>query len=488
MKLHDHGLATDDLQGLLRGYSSPWPHALFAYLKIDPDRSDDAAAFLNGLDLTSTWAVSNGAAPDLCVNVAFTFDGLHALEVASVFLDTFPAAFRHGMRARAHLLGDVGNSGPAHWEDVWRVGRIDVLLMLYGPSRAALHAQLDAWNPEAHGLTVLDTQTGSKRLYDPADPVGIGDHAREPRKGDVIEHFGFRDGVSNPPIAGLHPQDASPGAGKYTRTGWEALSPGEFILGHLDEAGEVSSAPRPRDLARNGSFLVYRKLSQDVDLFRETMQQIAQANGVDPDYVATKMVGRNRDGTILGGAPMRGFHASTAFPDTKVNNDLRYADDPRGSRTPLGSHIRRTNPRDALGFATVQVSRHRLLRRGITYDEPSATQQREPQEAHSERGLIFIALNADLVRQFEFVQRQWVNFGNDLDQGDLVDPITGSTSENRNSAFVIPPGKDDGYDEPKAVLCANFQDFVHNKGGDYFFLPGIRAFRAITRGDYARAD
>ena len=157
--------------------------------------------------------------------------------------------------------------------------------------------------------------------------------------------------------------------------------------------------------------------------------------------------------------------------NSEVNNDFVYANDVNGEKCPLGSHIRRNNPRDSLSLGP--NNRHRIMRRGITYGPPLPSDVESDQH---DRGVIFMAINASISRQFEFLQQQWVNKGEflGLDKQEK-DPIIGSNNE--KGKFTIP-----GAPVP---FTYQLQDFVTTRGGDYFFLPGIKALKSLATVKFA---
>jgi deferrochelatase/peroxidase EfeB len=174
------------------------------------------------------------------------------------------------------------------------------------------------------------------------------------------------------------------------------------------------------------------------------------------------------------------------------HNDFTYEDDKYGMQCPLGSHLRRTNPRDSLGFQTLLVDRHRMMRRGIPYGNlvPRGRAMSEinpldttagPDQPYPGQGLMFLALNVDIRRQFEFVQSQWVNFGNDLKQGSDRDPIVGAhhATHPQHNRIVVLTDSDEA-----VVVCPEIPSFVETRGGDYFFLPGLHAYAAIAGGQF----
>ena|SRR5205085_9701862 len=146
-----------------------------------------------------------------------------------------------------------------------------------------------------------------------------------------------------------------------------------------------------------------------------------------------------------------------------------------GTRCPIGAHVRRVNPRDAQGFNGRLVNRRRIMRRGLPYGQ--WTPEDQPARDEDEHGIIFMALNASLYRQFEFVQQQWINYGNDAMQGNDRDPIVGN--HDGTGKFMI-QGREDPQNPP--FLCAKLPAFVEVRGGDYFFIPSLTALQLIASG------
>src|SRR5439155_18557927 len=181
------------------------------------------------------------------------------------------------------------------------------------------------------------------------------------------EHFGFADGLSQPIVEGG--QDLPrPGQGEPDgRGGWRPLRAGEFVLGYEDEEGVLPPSPAA-PIGHNGTFMVWRKLRQDVPRFRRFLAETAKATDRDEDWVAAKIVGRWRDGTPLVVSPERPQEQIAGDPERV--NDFVYGGDPDGIGCPLGAHARRTNPRDALGFGDRLTRRHRIVRRGMPYGPP----------------------------------------------------------------------------------------------------------------------
>ena len=435
------------IQGfVVRGYRLPSAGYLFL-------RIDDAARARALLAETTPDVLTADPwerKPESGINVAFTYAGLEALGVPGTSLGGFPDDFRSGMAARADTLGDVGESAPDRWEAPFGRGEIHVLVMISAQDPTALAAREARLRDaiERHGgITVVGDQAGS------ALPGGT-------------EHFGFADGFAQPAIEGSG-VDPLPGQGAPLKDGgWRPIRAGEFILGYRDEEGALPKAPAPDQLATNGSYLVYRKLHQDVAAFRATLAAAHSYPGSE-EQLAAKLVGRWRDGTPLDLSPDAPDPAIVADPAR--NNAFSYLDDQDGLRCPAGSHIRRANPRHGLPFEGKLVNRHRLIRRGIPYGDPLPEGAADDGQ---DRGVVFMCLQASIARQFEFVQAQWFNDGNGLHLGDDEDVLMGRHDGPPPRKMTV-PGRPPSFVGPLSRV-------VTVRGGEYFFVPGINGLHHLA--------
>ena len=379
-------------------------------------------------------------------NVALTAAGLRTLGLPEDTVQTFAPEFVEGMAApaRSALLGDTGTSGPEHWEPGLRDPTTHALLLLNAATDEALVAA------RADHAAILAALPGVTVLYEQAVALLPG----------LREHFGYRDGISQPAIAG---------SGLPVRPGQEpVLRAGEFILGTLDQNNEYPAAPQPAVLGRNGTYLVWRKLHEDVAGFRAFLQQNAATPNAE-ERLAAKLMGRWRSGAPLSLSPDHDDPALGA--DAARNNHFRYlADDPKGLTCPLGSHVRRAYARDALNGPLTDVQRHRVLRRGMPYGPPLPPGA--PDDG-ADRGLIFVALGASIARQFEFVQSVWLNNSDFIGQSGDRDPIVGA---NDGTTHTVIPQK------PLRRRILNLPRFVTVRGGGYFFLPGVQALNILAAG------
>jgi Dyp-type peroxidase family len=451
-------LNATDIQGfVLRGYNLPLARYLFVQFA---DAKRGRALIGRLLDQITTGQRWDGGKPQNTVNIAFTHRGLERLELPTATLLTFPVEFQQGMKSRAGILGDVGVNAPEHWDEVWHERRVDAWIGVNGLTMESLDgccAQVFALIEETGGGTVLDTQDAAAVVIDGKPTTG--------------EHFGYTDGFGNPDYLGVE-RTTQPGQGKLMPDGtWAPLATGELLLGYADEAGELPVAPVPHLLASNGTFMVYRKMHQNVATYRTYLEKQAAVYGGGKEKLAAKLIGRWRDGTPLELSPDGPQPA--IVKDEQRNTNFTYGADADGTRCPMGAHIRRVHPRDAFGFNGRLINRRRITRRGLPYGRFAAAD--EPVSDKEERGVIFMALNASISRQFEFVQQQWVQYGNDARLGNDKDPLMGQ--HGGEGRFVV---QGDASAKNPPFVCSGLPDFVELRGGDYFFLPSITALGMIA--------
>jgi Dyp-type peroxidase family len=448
-------LEVSDIQGnVLRGYT----HAAAAYVFFTVNDADGARRWLSELVDEVTTAAAWDSAPETTLNVAFTASGLAALEVEEATLETFPEEFREGMAARRELLGDRGPSSPDNWDSGFGTGEVHAEVVVHGFNGGLVDRRVE-W---LHQRTE-SSNDAVQMVYD--------------QRAEVLptgrDHFGFNDGIGRPAVEGSG-VEARPGDGLPTRGGgWRSIRAGEFVLGYTDEDGALPAAPAP-PFDRNATFDVYRKQYMDVALFRRFTEDAGRLYPGGAEKVAAKIVGRWRDGTPLMLSPDRPDPSLASDPNRV--NDFRYSDDPEGLRCPLGSHMRRANPRDNEGFFGGLLSnRHRIIRRGRPYGPPlpegSTEDDGEP------RGLVFRCFNASISRQFETIQSLWVDDGDGLHQGADKDFLIGDATEGQKMTI---PGN------PPFFLSPHPQ-FTVVKAGEYLFRPSVGALRWLASGGAGRA-
>jgi Dyp-type peroxidase family len=476
-----------DIQGLVRYSHVHLKQASFLLLRVE-----DAAAARSWLGtLSITTALRLPSHPETALQVAFTAQGLRVLGVSEHLIRQFSPEFVAGMageESRSRRLGDVGNSAPETW--LWGSlgNESHILLMLY-----AMPAKVEEWTQTILGQLAQAGLALIKLL-----PTAVYD-GREP--------FGFVDGISQPELDWY--LQRRPGE-KDQLTYSNLVSLGEFLLGYPNEYGKYSERPlvnkdsgsallpavdQPdkQDLGRNGTYLVFRHLQQDVQGFWQFVDRQAHADSTAREALAAAMVGRTRDGRPL------------VYPEDPTRNNFTFAGDSNGNCCPFGAHIRRANPRTAdlpdgtrgffshllrtLGFcresvrtdAIASVRFHRLLRRGRKFGLKLTPEQalQYGERDQEERGLYFICLNANISRQFEFVQNAWM-------MGTKFNGLTGENDPligNRKTLGGEPAAS---FSRPKAdaVRCAvnDIPQFVTVRGGAYFFLPSIRVMKYLGMG------
>lgn len=428
-------LELDDIQsGALRPRPSPY---VCTYIMLRIDDRQAGRELLRRLT-PALDAATSPADPDqqAWVSVALSFQGLKALGVPQDSLDSFPPEFQQGMASRASVLGDVGESAPENWEKPLGTPEVHVAISALSRDAARLEIVL------ARARKAFEELSGVSTIW------RLDCHVLPTDK----EAFGFKDGISHPAIEG----SGIPG----TNPKEPALNAGEFVLGYRDEMGDLPPMPQPEVLGRNGTYVVFRKLHQRVAAFR----QYLKANASSPEeeeLLAAKMMGRWQSGAPLALCP--GLDDPALGADPQRNNDFLFnADDPKGLKTPPGSHIRRMNPRDS---DIVGVPRlHRMIRRGTSYG--SLVPPGVLEDDGADRGLAFVFVGAHLDRQFEFVQSQWVKDGLFFGAGGEKDPIVGPNDG--SDRFTIPQ-------QPIRRRLQGLPRFVVTRGGEYFFAPGLRS-------------
>ena len=471
----------NDVQGVILDPYKTLPWSSFMLLELSGRAQ--AKAWLGKLApaVSNSTAERKEPARASAVHVAFTAAGLRLLGLPDSAVSQFSRPFVDGMCGtdeRCKTLSDDGDSDARKWQWGGPTNRpVHAVLMLYG----ALKADRDRLESDH-----LPPQNGTS-----ADPVVYRLDTCVPRNPKLLskEHFGFTDGIGQPRIAGV--DGAVPRmTGVAGRGGIENTLPaGEFLLGYGNQLRVVSPAG-PRvvetggvefELGRNGSYLVLRQLHQDVLGF----WQFLDGEGPRAELLkrGAQVVGRWPNGAPLVKAPDRDTQAPPS------DNEFGFTDG-AGQLIrvcPLGAHIRRANPRDSLqsvgSNSVIVANQHRLMRRSRPYGPPLATSmeptdylEKQDGDAKAERGLVFAAFNADIERQFEFVQAIWINGRHfTSSQNGEVDPMTGAQPAN-GGLFTMqgdPIRRRFGVTHP-------LPRFVTVHGGAYFFMPGLRALTYLA--------
>jgi Dyp-type peroxidase family len=433
-----------DLEDIQHFLLTRTPALAARYEFLSFDNAAAGRAWLAGLvDKVGTGSSVGSASPDArWVTIAFTCSGLRVLGTSETALATFPDEFREGMAARAQILGMVGKNHPDRWVGDLAGPALHAIVILFARDVA------ERDRCELQHRQHLSTLAGVKVLST------LNLEALPPFDGIAREHFGYRDRLSQPVVEDTGEQP-TPGSGP-------AIKAGEFFLGYEDESGFLPPLPQPEVLSRNGSFLAYLRMEEHVAVFREFLQQ--QANTRDEqELIAAKLMGRWRSGAPLVLSPDK--DDPSLGGDLQRTNDFLFKHaDPYGYRCPIGSHIRRMNPRDT----GENMQRRKMIRRGGTYGPKLA--EGAPDDG-VERGIAAFIGCASLVRQFEFAMNVWVNDPTFKDLDNERDPIVGS----HDGTFDMTIPK-----RPVRKRITGLPSFTTIRGGAYFFLPGIRALRFLA--------
>jgi Dyp-type peroxidase family len=433
-------LEVDDIQHILLTRT---PALTGRYVFVSFRGAAAGHAWLKGLlpTVRSAAAVGTSESDRSWVTIAFTWSGMRMLGLDEDALATFPDAFRQGMAARAEVLGDTGRNAPEHWIDGTARPDLHAIAILFardGAERGRCEAEHDRLLGRCPGVEVI-----SSLELEASPPF---DHAHD--------HFGYRDRLSQPVIEGS--EDIP-----YNGCGGP-IKAGEFILGYADESGQPYPQPAPAILSRNGSYMAYRRLEEHVGRFRDFLAEHGETPG-EQELIAAKLMGRWRSGAPLTLCPEEDDAAIGA--DLHRCNDFNYkTDDPHGYAVPLGSHIRRMNPRDT----AANINRRRMIRRGATYGP--ALPEGAPEDGQ-ERGIAAFVVCANLIRQFEFAQNVWANDPNFHELGNERDPIIGN--QDGTLEYKIPK-------RPIRKKIVGLPAFTTVRGGAYFFLPGLSALRYLA--------
>lgn len=462
---------------------------------VDPLKASGFIAAMLGQDGVSFDDPDAAADFGIHRTIGLTKDGLRRLRVRCSTVDAFPKEFREGMHVRSPQFGDVWSHHPRNWPLPARnwppltanepprppveMSEVDLALVL---------RQLSPTGEDDGGKAVMDDVA---RLADLAAQHGVAVIAIDRLENHFDDanvfhdHFGHRDNLSQPrPTEGVEPDPANRKGAKR-----DDVRVGEVLCGYgndrMDDApadvetmistsdnrglnGKKKARQEARGLQKNGSYLVIRKMSQDVEAYRSFLDSNAQATKVDPTTIAAKLLGRYPDGTPL--VPWRSGDLNDF--DYEPDADGSYPGDPEGRKCPFASHIRRANPR------VIEHGRPapRLLRVGMSYGprfDPEDTST-----ADRSRGLMFMAYNSSISEQYETIQR-WLNGGNSSGVSSADnDPLTGTPPRpdgKRTYRFEV--------DGERIVRTPIERPFVGLEWGLYLFVPSRQTLETLAKKD-----
>ncbi|HLH22217.1 MAG TPA: Dyp-type peroxidase [Chloroflexota bacterium] len=540
-------IAADDIQGnILTGFNKDYQMLLFLkiveggeadfrqWLRAFTPRVSTAAQVIAFNRLFKAVRTRVGDPTPLkatWVNLAFSYDAIRRLKPDDAnFTDE---AFTGGMCRQDAPLGDPVGTGTEGDPTRWRVGgphnpadlllivasdEMDDLYAMVNEIESTIYAPLDQQGqPVRSGLQMIFKQPGAVL------PTPLASH----------EHFGFLDSVSQPGIRGYVNGDLTDvitlrqtpdKRDEQGKPGQDVLWPGEFVFGYpgQDPTADVKTrGPSTRAgpaWTENGSYLVFRRLRQDVHAFHAFLHDQANKFAIDPAYLGAKLVGRwpsgapimrepRLDNPLLGDVDCANnkfefFEPTPNRLPTKDDGPYDCSDiipgsnppkpfpaspgDQPGVICPFTAHIRRAYPRDDTtpghpepDTAEADTQTHRLLRRGIPYGPPSRSTFANPVDDAVDRGLLFLAYQTSIVRQFEYVQ-QMANNPHFKAKDIGFDPIIGQNAGGVTRARRFTVTFVDGAGHTVREELTAPKDWVIPTGGGYFFAPGIHGLRVLA--------
>jgi Dyp-type peroxidase family len=425
------------------GQAKTWVSRMSELVATDPE----VAAF-NGLfkAVNDRRGGERGVVESVWTQLLLTAAGLEQLGIPVDQIAAVSTPLAQGMGTRADLLGDRQESDPANWIDPFGKNSITALLVIAADDDDDLLHEADRLEDlcSDHDIRIVWREHGGTL------PPPLTGH----------EHFGFKDGISQPPA--------------------DASELPQFLLGQNTAAQNDpwgNPAPALPAWAQNGSLFVFRILSQDVAGFRGFAAAHATEVGLDPETLEAKLVGRWKSGAPLAKAP------TADDPSLATENGFDYSDDTDGVNTPRFAHIRKSNPRAQQPPGAADSASRRILRRGIPYGSPLAVQGATDAEAAADRGLLFLCAQASIEQQFEFIQGKWCNdpnFPQGPDQpAGPYPPVPGAAADGQDP--IIGQHHGSGADNFKpANHQLMLQQFVKVRGGEYLIAPSTDGLKALA--------
>jgi Dyp-type peroxidase family len=441
-----------DLQGnILKGHGRD--HTIHLFMRFDTTKQAAARKWLASFGTTYVTsaakqirdsqrfkASSETERGDVFISVFLSAKGYTALGIPP---ENVPDDIRFidGMKASRSILCDPPDTD---WEEHYR-NEIHAMILLADDADPQLpHPSLTRLDEAAKKITATVADFTATVF------LQRGDAIRNERK-ETIEHFGYVDGRSQPLFLS---EDIARERDNEGVTQWDPSAPLRLVLvrEHRDDGAESY-----------GSYFVFRKLEQNVRGFKEQEHKLAEALRLPKDEAeraGALVVGRFEDGTPVTLQYADGMH-------NPVPNNFTYDADTAGHRCPFQAHIRKINPRGRSGEGLDNERMHRIVRRGITYDDRSDKSEQHPT---GQVGLLFMCFQADLANQFEYLQSQFANNVDFPSPRTGLDPSIGQSNSTANVPQEWPPKWGNGT-VPKTSF--DFSGFVTLKGGEYFFAPSI---------------
>ena len=480
----------DHQQFLLLGFPDDAGQARAWLLALAPRIATNAAVAAFNERFSLQRRAGGGDPEDLFAvwfNVSLTAEGVGKLAPTDLQaltdradLDAGIRAWIDGAAAAAPAIGDANPPGapagtppnpndPSTWlfgAGATPSGGVDALVCVAGdrPEDLAVELQRQRDLAAQHGLRIVFEQRGETL------PGAAAGH----------EHFGFKDGISQPGVVGFDAEDPGRPGEVAGKPGTDLIAPGAFVLGYPGQ--DAPAIPAPRWMF-DGSFLVFRRLAQDVPGFWSGVEdQFAAMDGAlkDPaaggissaDALAARLVGRWRSGTPTASSPVVDLRSGQ---DPGDDNAFDFGDDHDGVKTPACAHIRKVYPRKGAEAAQITVTeedaeKRRILRRGIPFGLPFGPGDGRGHGVDAFRGLVFQCYQASLKNQFMFLQAAWINNENFPADGTGADPVIGEETDDR---IPVPGG---------ATGTLHFRQFVQTQGTVFAFTPSLPTIALLAGG------
>ena len=352
------------------------------------------------------------------------------------------------------LAGSAGrlNDDKTTWEDTFKES-IDLLFIVADDTSST--AQTIADN------IINQVSSFAKLLIDQKGNVlkmvnGIG-----------IEHFGYADGISQP----LYLKDEIEKQALHKE--WKDETNLSLLL-VPDLGSDIEDS--------FGSYIVFRKLEQDVKGFNDAedaLPVVKNINGDDNEELAGAMLVGRFENSVPTVKSSNDFQSNPPV----ITNDFDYSTDLTAIKCPFHSHIRLMTPRNGDTIAG-DVRERRITRRGIPYDEVERIPEAEITKITKEMlkanqpgkgvGLLFMCYQSQIENQFEILQGIWANTGQiGAHQIRMQDSIIGNGT-NPDKTLPMQWGK------PTQSNPFTFQKFVTMKGGEYLFTPSISFLKSLS--------
>lgn len=335
--------------------------------------------------------------------------------------------FKKGMNSYESRIATNDPPQTAGWAKEYQF-KADALLYIAGDSSQIIQKQVEgliASSIASKAVTPLHQQWG-QTLY---------------RNGHTIEPFGYRDNITNPTFFD-HSQVTE-----------------EHFKIALDDY--------------EGSYLVFRKLEQNVELFNQKILALSQQLNVTKAYAEALVMGRFKNGTPLhlSNLPLDYDQQPEAIKialDAFDQGIIGYEGDRKGSKCPLHAHIRKANPRNERShllrkYKTSPPYTGQIVRRSIPYKDKSG-----------EVGLLFLCFQRSLIHQYKVVQLDWLN------KPFSIDPVAGHPNQ--------PPKKEPSPNswnrnwnqKTSPKVSFSFNHVIRFRGGEYFYAPSKKSLMELT--------